>query len=202
MKILVVGGSGTIGQAVVRQLRDKHDVLVGTYTLGRGDVQVDISDSKSIAKMYKKVGKLDAVIAATGKVHFETFNHMNEQKYQIGLNHKLMGQVNLVLLGLEYMNNEGSFTLTSGILSEDPIVQGSSAAMVNGAIDAFVKAVSIELERGLRINSVSPTVIAEAMKSYAPFFPGYKPVTADEAALAYVKSVCGKQTGQVYCAGY
>jgi NAD(P)-dependent dehydrogenase (short-subunit alcohol dehydrogenase family) len=109
-----------------------------------------------------------------------------------------MGQVNLVLIGREFIADGGSFTLTTGVLDSDPIRMGTSASMVNGAVNAFVVAAAIEMPRGLRINAVSPGVITEAMPDYAPFFRGFEPVPAARAALAYAKSVEGAQTGQVY----
>jgi hypothetical protein len=36
------------------------------------------------------------------------------------------------------------------------------------------------------------------MHDYGPFFPGYQPVAAAEVAIAYTKSVEGRQTGQIY----
>ncbi len=84
----------------------------------------------------------------------------------VGIKDKLMGQVNLVLEGTSYVRDGGSFTLISGILGHDPIRAGSSASMVNGAIDSFVKAAAIELPRGIRINAVSPTVFEESMEGY------------------------------------
>ena len=60
------------------------------------------------------------------------------------------------------------------------------------------QAASIELDRGLRINVVSPGVITEAMESYGPYFRGFESVPAARAALAYAKSVEGKRTGQVF----
>ena len=92
----------------------------------------------------------------------------------------------------------GSITLSSGILTEQPIRQGSSATMVNGAIEGFVRAAAIELDRGLRINAVSPNVVQESMAAYAPYFRGFEAVPAARAALAYSRSVEGAQTGQVY----
>jgi NAD(P)-dependent dehydrogenase (short-subunit alcohol dehydrogenase family) len=197
MRVLIIGGTGTIGQAVVHELSARHEVIIAAHE--HGSLRVDIADVHSIENMYKKTGQLDAVISTTGKVHFGALSEMNPDLYSIGLNNKLMGQVNLVALGLNYMNDGGSFTLTSGILNRDPIRLGSSAAMVNGAIDGFVKAAAIELPRGLRINVVSPTVLAESMDKYADFFRGFLPVPAADVALAYAKSVEGAQTGQVYC---
>jgi NAD(P)-dependent dehydrogenase (short-subunit alcohol dehydrogenase family) len=196
MKILVVGASGTIGRAVVEELGSRHDIV----RAGRSsaDLELDITDLDSIRRAFAKAGRLDAVVSTTGKVKFAPFANMSPDDYQIGLKDKLMGQVNLVLVGREHLNDGGSFTLTSGVLDSDPIRAGSSASMVNGAVNAFVIAAAIEIPRGLRINGVSPGVIAESMKDYGPFFRGFEPVPAARAALAYAKSVEGAQTGQVY----
>lgn len=199
MKIIVVGGTGTIGKAVVQELGGRHQILVASQH--KGEVQVDIKDINSIERMYQTIGKFDALISTIGKVHFRKLTEMSAEKYFIGLNDKLMGQVNLVLAGLHHINDGGSFTLTSGILSVDPIVNGTSASMVNGALECFAKAAAIEMPRGIRINVVSPTVITESMGLYGEYFHGFKPVTAAEAALAYSKSVEGAQTGQVYRVG-
>ncbi len=199
MKIIVVGGTGLIGSAVVKELSQRHEIV----SVGHkgGDEQVDILDNNAIENLYKKIGKFDALIATTGKVVFAELEQLTDEKFRVGLNDKLMGQVNLVMIGSRYINDKGSFTLTSGILSHDPIRYGVSASMVNGALESFVKAAAIELPRNIRINCVSPTVIAEAMKDYGPYFRGYVPVFAAQAAIAYSKSVEGLQTGQIYSVG-
>lgn len=162
---------------------------------------MDIADRNSIEMMFQQIGKIDAMISTTGKVHFGALAEITEEQYAVGLNNKLMGQVNLVSSGLNYLNDGGSFTLTSGILNRDPIRLGASAAMVNGAIDGFVTSAAIEMPRGLRINAVSPTVVAESMDKYADYFRGFLPAPVATVALAYVKSVEGAQTGQIYCVG-
>ncbi len=200
MKIIVVGGTGLIGSAVVKELSVRHEIIsVGHAS---GDAQVDITDKQSIENLYKKIGQFDALVSTTGKVIFAELDQLTDEKLHIGLNDKLMGQVNLVTIGSRYINDKGSFTLTSGILSVDPIKYGVSASMVNGALEGFVKAAAIELPKNIRINCVSPTVITEAMKDYAPYFRGFVPVPAAQAAMAYSKSVEGIQTGQIYRVGY
>jgi NAD(P)-dependent dehydrogenase (short-subunit alcohol dehydrogenase family) len=196
MRIIVVGGTGTIGKAVVNELKSRHTII----TAGRkhGDVEVDIESPASIEKMYQTVGEFDAVIATTGKVSFAALAEMTPESYAVGLNNKLMGQVNMVLIGSRYINDAGSFTLTSGILSQDPIRNGSSASMVNGALESFVKAAAIELMKGVRINIVSPTIILESMHVYGECFLGFEPVPVARVALAYSKSAEGLQTGQIY----
>ncbi|MCD6047730.1 MAG: hypothetical protein K0S08_1377 [Gammaproteobacteria bacterium] len=195
-KILIVGGTGTIGKAVAEKLLTRHEIIVASHN--HGDIQVDAIDKTSIEHMYKAVGKIDAVIITIGYIHFAPLMEMKDELYQIGLRNKLMSQVNLVLYGLKYVNDYGSFTLTSGILNRDPVRGGSSASMVNGALDSFTKAAAIEMPRGIRINTVSPTVLTESVERFGSCFLGFETVSAMQVANAYVKSIEGAQTGQIY----
>jgi NADP-dependent 3-hydroxy acid dehydrogenase YdfG len=200
MKIILIGGAGTLGSAVDKALKARHEIVkVGRKS---GDLQVDITNPASIEQLFSKIGEFDAVVSTAGDVHFGPLAEFTQDKFQIGLHSKLMGQVNLVVLGLKHIRNGGSFTLTTGQINEDPIGVGASGAMVNGGLEAFARSAAIELPRGLRINVVSPTVTEEAWSAFGPFFPGQKPVPASEAALGYVKSVEGRQTGKVYRIGW
>ncbi|WP_373973964.1 short chain dehydrogenase [Chitinibacter sp. SCUT-21] len=196
MKILLIGANGTIGQAVHQELAARHDII----TAGRnsGDIRVDLKDFASVQAMYAQAGAVDAVISAAGNVHFGTLADMSPELMGIGLADKLMGQVNLVLAGQHLLNDGGSFTLITGVLTHDPIVYGSNASLVNGGLESFVRAAAIELPRGLRINAISPSVLIESLPSYGPYFRGFEPVAAAKVARAFSKSVEGQQTGQVY----
>jgi len=136
MKIVIIGATGTIGRAIVEEFSSRHEVISVAHS--SGDIKVDITDEKSIEQMYQKVGKIDAVVLATGKPHFGALEEMKQSDYEIGLQNKLMGQVNVVLAGIKHINENGSFTLISGLLNRDPIRYGSSASMVNGAVEGFV----------------------------------------------------------------
>ncbi|KTD25719.1 short chain dehydrogenase [Legionella lansingensis] len=196
MRILIIGASGTIGRAIVNELQSRHEMISAGFN--SGDINVDLKDKHSIEQMFNKIKSVDAVIVAAGKVHFGDFMQMDEEEFSVGLKDKLMGQVNTVLIGRHYVNEGGSFTLTSGVLSDDPIRYGCSASLVNGALRSFVIAAAIEMPKRQRINCVSPTVIAESMENYAEYFRGYEPVPAARVALAYSKSVEGLQTGKIY----
>ncbi|QQK78174.1 short chain dehydrogenase [Salicibibacter cibarius] len=196
MKILLVGASGTIGSNVHDSLSKNHEIT----RAGRNgaDVQVDIMDEASIRNMYEQTGSVDAVINASGSAGFAPLPELTPEKNETAINSKLKGQINLVLLGLPYMNDGGSFTLTSGIMMDDPIPQGSSAAMANGAIRSFVKSAAIEMPRGIRINSVSPNLLQESAERIGHLFAGFEPVPGGKVARAYQKSVEGMQTGESY----
>lgn len=195
MRIVIVGANGTIGRAVAAELSDRHEIV----SAGRssGDIRVDVADLASIRAMYARAGRLGAVACAAGNVHFGPLEEMTPEAFDLGLRDKLMGQVNLVLAGREFVERGGSFTLISGILAQDPIRFGASASMVNGAIESFVRAAAVELPDH-RINGVSPTVLEESLGSYGPYFRGFEAVPVKRVALAYAKSIEGAQTGQVY----
>jgi len=195
MRILVAGGAGLVGKAAISGLRAGHDLVIA----GRnsGDVKVDLMDEASVAAMYQAVGKVDAVLACTGHSHFGPVSEMSPKQFFDGLKDKLMGQINLVLLGLNHVNDGGSFTLTSGVLSLEPIRQGANAAAIDGALDSFVISAAVEMPRGIRINAVSPGLLAAAAQKYDGYFPGHRPVSNAEVGLAFAKSVEGAVTGQV-----
>ena len=200
-RILLIGASGTLGSAIAAELGQRHDVIAAGRS--SGSIRVDLADVESIRNALLRAGELDAVISAAGSVTFAPLADFKpaaygESLHTLGIADKLLGQVNLALAARDHLRDGGSITLTTGILSEQPIVAGSSASLVNGAVEAFVRAAAVELPRGLRINVVSPTVLTEAMEAYAPFFRGFEPVTAARAALAFSRSVEGAQTGQVY----
>lgn len=195
MKIIVIGATGTVGKPIVAALQERHEVVrVGSKS---GDHQVDIKDSGSIRKLFEKTGRFDALVSCVGKVHFGEFAKLTETEVMIGLKDKLMGQINLVLIGRDYANDNGSFTLTSGVLSHDPIRLGACASLVNGALDCFARAAAIELPRGLRINVVSPGLLDESAAALGDYFRGHETVPGKRVANAYVKSVEGRLTGQV-----
>ncbi|MCF4101896.1 short chain dehydrogenase [Gillisia sp. M10.2A] len=195
MKILIIGGNGTIGKKVVSHFSKDNEILIAGRT--SGNVTVDIADSNSIKSMFEKAGKVDAIICIAGEAKWADFNHLSEEDYYIGLKSKLMGQVNLVRLGKEYLNQKGSITLSTGILADDPVAQTTSAAMVNGGIHSFVKAVALEIENGIRINVVSSGMVEDAYEKYRDAFPGHNPIPMEKVVNGYIRSVDGKGHGEI-----
>lgn len=196
MKVIVIGATGTIGRAVSEQLAARHEVI----RVGRsgGQHQVDIADPASVEALFRRIGPADAVVVTAGNLHFGPLAELDADKMNVGLQHKLMGQVNVALAAQRHLNDGGSITLTSGIVGAEPIRYGINATTVNAAVDGFVRAAAIELPRGLRINVVDPSVLQESMEAYGPYFQGFEPVPASRVAQAYSRSVDGLQTGRVY----
>ena len=195
MDILVIGGTGTIGSVVVDHLKKKHKVLVAGRT--KGDLTVDIADSKSIETLFDQIDEVDAIVNIAGDAKWDWFESLSEEDYYIGLKSKLMGQVNVVRIGRKKLKRNGSITLSTGILADHPVRMTASAAMVNGGIHSFVKAVALELDRGLRINVVSSGLVEDSVEKYQDYFPGHNAIPMKKVVNAYVKSVEGAGTGEI-----
>ncbi|MBU3802417.1 MULTISPECIES: short chain dehydrogenase [Citrobacter] len=200
MKIVIIGASGTVGRAVTETLSRKHEVIRVGRT--QGDYQVDITSQESVQALFEKTGRVDAIVSATGNLFFGPLSTMTDSEFNQGLQDKLLGQVRLALTGQHYLNDGGSITLISGIIAHEPIAQGANAATINAGLEGFVRAAACELERGQRINLISPTVLSESAEAYDGFFPGFESVPAATAANAYRRSVEGIQTGRIYKVGY
>lgn len=194
MRILIVGANGLLGSAAASALRDRHEVIEASRS---GNVAVDLTEPDSIQRMFDEIGTVDAVISCTGSVPFKPLADLTDKDFRAGFEDKVLGQVNLVRIGANHITDGGSFTLTTGVLAREPILTGAAASLANGALESFVMAAAAELPRRIRINAVSPSVLAEAT-GYHEYFPGFAQVPADTVGRTYVKSVEGIQTGQIY----
>jgi NAD(P)-dependent dehydrogenase (short-subunit alcohol dehydrogenase family) len=195
MRIIVVGAAGAVGSTAVDALSPRHEIIrVGRSS---GDVRMDIEDIDSIRRMYREVGKIDAVVSAVGRVYFGPVHEMSSEQFMEGINYKLLPQVSLVLEGIEHVNDGGSFTVTSGVINRDPIRGGSCAAATNGALDGFIAGAAVDMPRGIRINAVSPEILESCRVAYDGYFPGHTHVSNEAVGLAYCKAVEGCLSGQV-----
>lgn len=194
MKIIIVGASGTMGSFLSAQFEKEHEIIRADRN--SKDIRVDITSVESIEDMYKKAGPFDALICTAGPTYVGPWKNLTDKEFRKGVEGKMMGQINLVLMGQHYINQKGSFTLITGALTHDPQRNFANASAANAAVEGFVRAASIELEKGIRINAVSPTVI-ENSPQYFPFFPGEMPVTMKQLEYGFRKSVFGADTGQI-----
>jgi NAD(P)-dependent dehydrogenase (short-subunit alcohol dehydrogenase family) len=182
MRILIIGANGTIGKIITAEFEQRHEII----TAGRnsGDVHVDISSAASIENMFEAVKQIDACICAAGDSETCELQALTQTHLNIGIKSKLLGQANLVLIGQNYLNDFGSFTLVSGKMGDKPIKGSTGKAFVNGAINSFVMAAALDLQRGLRLNAVSPAKVGS--------------VSAEDIVNAFVKSVESDVNGEVF----
>jgi NAD(P)-dependent dehydrogenase (short-subunit alcohol dehydrogenase family) len=196
MDIVLVGANGKLGSAVHETLRRRGHRVV---TAGRssGDVRVNITDPASVGELFDAVGAVDSVASAAGVTPFKPIQEMTADDFTSAYIGKVRGQIELVRQGIHKIAPDGSFTLITGILARTPIATGAAASMANGAVEAFARAAAIEIAPQ-RVNVISPTVFTEALDAYGDYFPGFRSVDLADVAQAYVRSIEGKQTGQIF----
>lgn len=189
MKILLLGASGIIGREIDKALSPGHEII----RAGRsGDVKVDYTDTKSVKAMFEQVGKFDALITAVGRdSEFKPYEDLTDEDFDYGFQRKFMAQINLVRIGTPYINDSGSFTLSSGYLSDYPYPASAATGPFNAAVDSFARTVGPLLPRGIRVNVVSPAPVVSPEQS------GRGVVTASQAAAGYIQSVEGTMSGEV-----
>ena len=193
MRVIVVGATGTIGRAIVEALEARHEVVPVSHSGGRH--RVDLAAPESIASLFGKIGSVDAVVSAAGLAKFGALGSLTEDDFLLGLRNKLMGQVNLVRLGLPHVADEGSFTLTSGVLGRWPTPGSAAIAVVNAGLEGFVRAAALEMPRSIRINVVSPPWLSETLKALGRDASQGTPAAV--VARAYVASVEGSASGSI-----
>ena len=196
MKILLVGGTGTIGSKVARRLASDHNLIIAGHS--SGDIQTDITDPGAIQTLFEEVGSVDAVIATTGSAPMKPIDELTNEDFLEGVKSKMMGQINIALTALKYLNKNGSVTLTSGILSNDPIPQGTVLCSINNAVNGFVIGAYGEfLEKGFRLNVVSPALVEDSTEALGDYFPGHNIAAMSDVVNGYIKSLQTKITGQI-----
>ena len=194
MRVLLVGGSGTIGHAVADALRaEGHEVV----TAGRssGDLRVDMTSPDSIRALFAQAGRVDAIVSAAGGGAFKPLAELGDEDFAFSLGYKLMGQINLARFGMDSLNDGGSITLTSGVLAQEPMPGGAAISLVNAGLEGFARSAALELPRGIRINVVSPPWVSETLQAMGQDPSHGQP--AASVAAAYVESVRGARTGEV-----
>jgi NAD(P)-dependent dehydrogenase (short-subunit alcohol dehydrogenase family) len=194
MKIVVIGATGTIGSAVIKLLKQKHQVIA--VSRSTGDYRADITNKASLETALGAIGKIDAIVSATGSAVFKPFAALTDTDFEKSLHDKLMGQVNIVRLGAQYVLPSGSITLTSGILAQKPMQGSAAISLVNAGIEGFARAAALELKASnIRVNVVSPPWVKETLVALkmdpSPGMP------ADDVAKAYAQSVEGSASGEV-----
>ena len=192
MKIAIFGATGKIGSQVAKQLDNNgHEIIkIGSRS---GDIAVDYTDASAVEAALKQMAPLDAIVVSVGgDSAFKPYHDLNDEDFRYGAERKLVAQFRVVKLAEQYLSDNGSVTLTSGFLSHYPNPYSLATGPFNAAIDAFVQQASSLLQRGLRLNVVSPAPVVEHEKV------GKGLVSADQVAEYFVQSVEGSETGRVY----
>jgi NAD(P)-dependent dehydrogenase (short-subunit alcohol dehydrogenase family) len=192
MKVVVIGGNGTIGSAVVEALRKSgHQVSAASR---KTVPPVDLERPETVATLLGLKKAFDAVVVCAGSGGWKPLEKLTDEDFAFSLRNKLMGQVNVVRTAKDLVKDGGSITVTSGILATHPQPGSSAISLVNAGLDAFVRAAALEMPRGIRVNVVSPPWVKESLRAMK--MDDSHGMSAADVAKAYVAAVEGTTNGQ------
>lgn len=196
MNILIIGATGDIGRSIHKELETRHVVIAASRNTP--SASVNLLDTASIQQLLERNGSIDALVIAAGEPHFGPLERMSPAQFRQGLEGKLLGQIDAALIAQQSLKDQGSITLTSGIIGESVVRYGACASAVNGALEGFVRAAACEMPRGIRINVISPGLVESSVEKIGQYFSGFDPIPNSRVAAAYARSVEGIETGQIY----
>lgn len=162
MNTLIIGATGTIGKEIEKLSKIKGDSVISVSR--NSDPSINIEDSKSLENYFKHSSEFDAIICVAGNASFGRFTDLNDDQINIGINSKLLGQINLVRKAIDKLNPGGTIILTGGMLAFSPWPETSNIAMANAGLDGFVRAANLELNDNKRVAVVHPPLIQETAK--------------------------------------
>ncbi len=167
-KFLITGGSAGIGLAIARLATEKGASVV---ILGRDEARLasavadlgraasykvaDVTDAAALSAAFDAVGSFDHLVTSAAGITIGAFPELTEESFREFFEVKFWGQYRAIRAALPTIAKDGSITLLSGYLYRKPVPGFSAFAAVNGAIEALVKVLAIELAP-VRINALSP----------------------------------------------
>ncbi|HZH71725.1 MAG TPA: short chain dehydrogenase [Mariniphaga sp.] len=194
MKAIVIGATGTIGSAVKRKFEQAGYEVIGASR--KSEVSVDLEDENSLSRLLEQAGEVDAIVCAAGTAAFGELLKLSDKEFKLSINNKLLGQVKLLQKGLSYLKPGGSILLTGGIFAYKPMPGAAAIAMVNAALEGFVRAAALETEMGKKVIVIHPPLVAETAKKMGMDATPY--LTADEVGETYLEALEHGESGVPY----
>lgn len=170
-KVIVIGAGSGIGRSVaLAAARAGARVILGgrtrakleeTATLiggGAEIVAVDAASEEEVAALFDASGPFDHLVSTAGGGAGGAIAAVPRADIERAMGAKLWAPILLVRHGLSRIAADGSFTFFSGIRGARPAPRSSITSLVNGGLEAFARAMAVELGP-VRVNVISPGVV-------------------------------------------
>lgn len=174
-KILIYGGSGGIGSATARLLRERgHDLhLVGrnqerldaladeldaSYTVG----DVAAGDPDVFSRATQEAGKrLGGLVYAIGTINLRSLQRLSEQDLSEDFRVNALGAalaVQAALSVLKRSEESSSIVLYSSVAATQGFSLHASMGMAKGAVNGLTLSLAAELAPRIRVNAIAPSL--------------------------------------------
>jgi NAD(P)-dependent dehydrogenase (short-subunit alcohol dehydrogenase family) len=216
---LVVGGTSGIGLATARRLRDRGAAV---HVVGRTKARLDAlahtdpelvthradgADRAEISAVVEVIGRIDwLIITLSGAEGMGPIADLDLGMLRRAFDAKLWGHLATIQAALPRLAPTGSITLLGAISARAAMPGTAGVAALNGAVEALVKPLAVELAP-IRVNGVSPGVVdtpwwnglpADARTAFfaqaAQVLPVRRIATADDIAEVVVLAATNVNT--------
>src|SRR5262245_53960319 len=170
-RIIIVGAGSGIGRSValaasragalVILAGRKRDALEQTGALATGPVHISVMDAANEAEVeafFAGTGAFDHLVSTISQGATGPVGEISASDVQRAMNAKLWAPFFLVKHGTPHIDAAGSFAFFSGIRGARPAARSSITSLVNGGLEAFAKAMAVELGP-IRVNVISPGIV-------------------------------------------
>jgi NAD(P)-dependent dehydrogenase (short-subunit alcohol dehydrogenase family) len=160
VRAVFVGGSSGIGLAAARlAVAAGWDVVVASRDPERADVDaekvaLDVADREAVRSLFGRLGPIDHLVCSTVARAGGPVKELDLDAARRAFEVKLWGP----LAAVQAAEVTGSIVLLSGVAASTPIRGGAATAAVNGAVEALVRTLAVELAP-VRVNAVSPGIV-------------------------------------------
>ena len=170
-RIIIVGAGSGIGRSVavaasragasVILAGRKRDALEQTAALATGPAHISVFDAANEAEVeafFAGTGAFDHLVSTISQGVTAPVSELRAADVQRAMNAKLWAPFFLVKHGKPHIDAAGSFAFFSGIRGPRPAPRSSITSLVNGGLEAFAKAMAVELGP-IRVNVISPGIV-------------------------------------------
>lgn len=170
-RVIVVGAGSGIGRSVAIAASEagasvvlagrKRDALEATAALLKGPREVrplDASREDQVGAFFESIGPFDHLVSTASQGVTGSITDLGTAAIERAFAAKLWAPIFLVKHAARRIAREGSFTFFSGFRAVKPSPGASITSLVNGGLEAFTKAMAVELAP-LRVNAISPGVV-------------------------------------------
>jgi NAD(P)-dependent dehydrogenase (short-subunit alcohol dehydrogenase family) len=182
-RVVVIGGSAGIGFGVAEAaLAEGARVIVGSSQadnveaavkrLGEGasGYAVDVSDEANVAAFFEQVGAFDHLVFTAGDwggSFFAPARDLDVAAQQASLTVRFWGALLAVKYGCRSIAQDGSITLTGGLLAHRPMKGAPVVTAMAGAMEHLTRGLAVDLAP-VRVNAVCPGMIRTGRTDQMP----------------------------------
>ena len=115
----------------------------------------DIGDRAQVERLFEQAGPLSHLVVTAADLPYGPAVALTDDQIMRAVRSKLAGPLLAAQQAARRITGAGSITFTSGVAARLPAPGGLLAATVNGALEAMVRALALELAP-VRVNAISP----------------------------------------------